>query len=268
MSEVERNRSTRPEERHAQILGLLARQTVASLADVQAATGASIATTRRDLTELANHGLVERTRGGARLIAQDSSLDESFGHRQHRHARAKGAIAQTAAELVQAGTAIFLNDGSTTFALAQALAHRKLKLWVATCALNIAELLARNGAIEVVVIGGSLRRTSFGTIGPLATNAIHQLHADIAFLGCDGVHIDAGVRSNSVYDAEIARTMAANADQTILVADSSKLGNKARSLIAPLAEIDHWITDRLDPEIRDQIPTRTTTASQQPPNAP
>lgn len=255
----------RPEERHAQILGLLARQTVASLADLQTATGASIATTRRDLTDLAARGLIERTRGGAHLVAQDSSLDESFSRRQHRHARAKGAIAQAAADHVRPGAALFINDGSTALALAQELAQRDLRLWVATCALNIAELLARNGAIDVVVIGGSLRRSSFGTIGPLATQAIRQLHADIAFLGCDGVHLEAGARSNSIQDAEIARTMAANADQTILIADASKLGNQARSLIAPLSEIDHWITDRLNADTRqklDQIPIDVTVAWQ------
>lgn len=263
MSEDERNAGTpRSEERRAQILGLLGRQASASLTDIRQATGGSVATTRRDLTELAEEGLIERTRGGARLIPRDSSLDEEFGRRQQRHARAKGEIAKAAAELVPAGCSLFLNDGSTTLALAHELTNRNLKLWIATSALNIAELLARNGGNEVVVIGGSLRRTSFGTIGPLATNALNQLHADLAFIGCDGIHLDDGPRSNSVYDAEVARTMMTRADSTVLLADGSKLTHPSRCLIAPWAQIDHWITDRLDREDQTQADQLSATVTQ------
>jgi DeoR/GlpR family transcriptional regulator of sugar metabolism len=262
MSVDERNHGThRSRERRAQILGLLGRQASASLTDIQQVTGGSVATTRRDLSELAEEGLIERTRGGARLIPRDSSLDEEFGRRQQRHARAKGEIAKAAAELVPTGASLFLNDGSTTLALAQELTNRDLKLWIATSALNIAELLARNGANEVVVIGGSLRRTSFGTIGPLATNALDQLHADLAFVGCDGIHLEDGPRSNSIYDAEVARTMTTHADRTVLLADASKLGHPSRCLIAPWDQIDHWITDRLeqaDQTQADRLPTTVT----------
>jgi DeoR/GlpR family transcriptional regulator of sugar metabolism len=235
-----------PDERLTRILDLLAQQELASLAELQAATGASEATARRDLETLAEQGLVQRTRGGARLVRRGSSLDEAFGRRRRRNARAKAAIAAAAADLVPSGAALFLNDGSTMLALAQELARRKLDLWVATCGLNIAELLAREERLEVVVIGGSLRRSSFGTIGPLATEAIRSLHADIAFLGCDGYDASEGVRSNSVHDAEVGRAFAGQADTTIVVADASKAGNKARAKAIGWEDADQLVTDAAD----------------------
>lgn len=255
-------RKLRSEERHAAILGLLGRQPTASLADLQETTGASIATTRRDLTELSDRGLLERTHGGARLIPRDSSLDEEFGRRQERHARAKGEIARAAADLVTPGSSLFLNDGSTTSALAQELNGRRLKLWVATCALNIAELLARDGDNEVVVIGGSLRRSSFGTIGPIATDTVAQLHADFAFLGCDGANLSDGPRSNSIYDAEVARAMVSRSERAVILADASKLKNSSRCLIAPWNRIHHWITDQLTPDVHAEASTLPTVVTE------
>jgi DeoR/GlpR family transcriptional regulator of sugar metabolism len=232
-----------PEERHEHILALLAQQEIASLEELQDATSASPATTRRDLAALAGRGLIERTRGGARLLAQDSSLDEEFGRRRRKNARAKRAIAGAAAELVPSGASVFLNDGSTVFALAQELARRGEEAWIATNALNVAELLARSPRFQVTVIGGSLRHSSFGTIGPFATGAIRDLHVDLAFLGCDGIDARGGVRSNNVFDAEVARAMAEAAGRVVVMADSSKVGALARAQVVGWERVDELVTD-------------------------
>lgn len=242
-----------PAERLDRILDLLAQQELASLAEVLAATGASEATARRDLETLAQRGLIQRTRGGARLVRRGSSLDEAFERRRRRNARAKAAIAARAADLVPSGAALFLNDGSTMVAFAHELARREVDLWIATCGLNIAELLARQETFEVVVIGGSLRRSSFGTIGPLATEAIHGLHADFAFLGCDGFHPTEGVRSNSLHDAEVARAFAGHADATVVLADASKAGNQARARSVGWDEVDRLVTDGRDDELDEAL---------------
>jgi DeoR/GlpR family transcriptional regulator of sugar metabolism len=238
-----------PAERLDRIVDLLAEQGLASLGEMRAVTGASEATARRDLDALAQSGLIERTRGGARLLQRGSSLDEAFERRRRRNARAKAAIAARAADDVPTGAALFLNDGSTMLAFAQELARRRLALTVATCGLNIAELLARQETFEVVVIGGSLRSSSFGTIGPLATEAIRTLHADFAFLGCDGFHRTQGVRSNSLHDAEVARAFASHADATVVLADASKSGNEARARSVGWDQVDRLVTDAQDEEL-------------------
>jgi DeoR/GlpR family transcriptional regulator of sugar metabolism len=242
-----------PEERLSRIVDLLAEQELASIAELRELTGASEATARRDLDELERRGLIERTRGGAHLIKRDSALDEAFDRRRRRNARTKAALAARAADLVSPGTAVFLNDGSTMFALAQELARRELELWVATCGLNIAELLARYPQIDVTVIGGSLRRTSFGTVGPLATGAIQALHADMAFLGCDGFDARDGVHSNSLHDAAVARSFVEQADSTTVVADASKLGNRARAKMLGWEHVGQLVTDAENDRLRQSL---------------
>ena len=143
------------EERQRRIDELLRRQAVASLAELMEATGASVATTRRDLVLLERLGLLARTRGGARAVQRHSTLEEEFEIRRSRDRRAKRLIAQCAAGLIEDGMALFLTDGTTSFALAQCLVHRHLT--VITGALNIAQLLAGSAGIEVIVLGGRLR---------------------------------------------------------------------------------------------------------------
>lgn len=241
-----------PAERHTVILDLLAHQEIAGLAEIQAAIGASEATARRDLAELAQRRLILRTRGGARRLQHDSSLDEEFSRRRRRHSHAKRLIAALAADRIEDGASVFLNDGSTTFALAQELDRRNSHAFVATCALNVAELLAHNAAFEVVVIGGTLRRSSFGTIGPLATHAIEQIHTDLAFLACDGLTPE-GVRSNSLSDAEVGRQMARHADRVIVVADSSKFATAARAQMVGWEVVDELVTDTVPPDFPESV---------------
>ena len=242
-----------PEERHALLLELLSRQQFASLDEMQRATGASPPTIRRDLTLLERQGLLKRVRGGASPVAVSSTLDEAFDLRRRRNARAKGAIALAAADLVMNRTSLLLNDGSTTLALAEELTARQPSLWIATNGLNIGERLASVSTFEVTVIGGALRASSFGTCGPLATAALSQLSVDSAFLSCDGADLDLGVRFNSLQDAEMAAAMARQARRVVVLADGSKIGQRAIAGTVGWSEVDVLITDACDAAWRERL---------------
>ncbi|KUI27917.1 DeoR family transcriptional regulator [Mycobacterium sp. GA-2829] len=235
------------------LLELLSRQQFASLDEMQRATGASLPTIRRDLTLLERAGLLKRVRGGASPVAVSSTLDEAFELRRRRNAREKGAIALAAAALVKNRTSVLLNDGSTTLALAEELAARAPSLWIATNGLNIGERLASVSSFEVIVIGGALRASSFGTGGPLATAAIAQLSVDVAFLSCDGADLDLGVRSNSLQDAEIAAAMAKRARRVVVLADSSKIGQRAIAGTVGWSDVDVLITNEIDEQWHDRL---------------
>ncbi|OBG89797.1 DeoR family transcriptional regulator [Mycobacterium sp. E802] len=241
------------EERHAHLLDLLSRQPFASLEDMQRATGASTPTIRRDLSALERRGLVKRVRGGASLAAASSTLDEAFDLRRRRNARDKGAIAVAAAAMVKPRSSLLLNDGSTTLALAEELASGAQPLWMATSGLNIGERLASVPSFEVHVIGGSLRASSFGTSGPLATAAIAQLRVDIAFLGCDGLDLDMGVRFNSLPDAEIASAMARQGRRVAILADAAKVGQSAIAGSLAWTDVDVLVTNHLDDAWREHL---------------
>jgi len=242
----------RHDERAAHLLDLLARQSSASLAEMQAVTGASLPTLRRDLRALEGQGALQRVRGGARAVQPNSPLDEAFDLRRRRNASAKGAIAVAAAQLITGQMAIFLPDGSTTLALAEELKGQGQPLSVATSALNIAVRLADTNGIEVTVLGGLLRGSSFGTVGPLTTAALQGLRADIAFISPDRLD-RTGPVTNSMLDAEVARTMAANATRTVVIADASKFTPGGSTRILPWEDVDDLITNAVSPAFADRL---------------
>lgn len=242
------------EERQRRIEELLRRQSIASLAEVIEVTGTSEATARRDLAQLERLGLLARTRGGARAVQRHSTLEEEFEIRQSRDRREKRLIGQRAAALIQDGMAVFLTDGTTAFALAQCLMHRHLT--VVTGALNIAQLLAGSAGIEVVVLGGRLRATSFGTTGSLSVNTIRNLHADAAFINADGVTPSGGVRDFSLDDAASARAMSENSDRTVVLASPGKIGFEARVRVLDWTHVDVLVTAHMPASFEDSLVTR------------
>jgi DeoR/GlpR family transcriptional regulator of sugar metabolism len=242
------------EERRQRIRDLFRRQAIASLSEVMQVTGASEATARRDLALLEGQGVVSRTRGGARAIRRQSTLEEEFEIRQSRDRREKRLIGQRAAELLTDGMSVFLNDGTTAYALAQCIVGRRLT--IVTSALNIAELLAGSAAIEVFVIGGRLRATSFGTTGPMAADAIAALHADVAVIGADGITLDGGVRAFSIDDAAVVRAMSAHASQTVVLASPVKVGVEGRVRMVDWPEVDELVTTSLPGEFADGLKQR------------
>jgi DeoR/GlpR family transcriptional regulator of sugar metabolism len=241
------------EERYAHLLELLSRQQFASIDDMQRATSASAPTIRRDLALLEKRGLVKRVRGGASLTSSSSTLDEAFELRRRRSAREKGAIALAAATLIEPRSSLLLNDGSTTLALAEELVSQAQPVWVATSGLNIGERLASVQAIEVVVIGGALRASSFGTVGPLATAALSQLTVDTTFLGCDGIDLELGPRFNSLPDAEVAAAMVRQGRRVVVLADSSKIGQRSRAGSIGWSDIDILVTNQLGDEWQKRL---------------
>ncbi len=242
------------DERRQRIQDLLRRQAIASLSEVMEVSGASEATARRDLVLLERGGLLARTRGGARAIQRHSTLEEEFEIRQSRDRREKRLIGQRAAELLSDGMTIFLTDGTTAYALAQCIVHRHLT--VITGALNIAQLLAGSAGIEVIVIGGQLRATSFGTTGPLSVETIGALHADVALIGADGVTRRGGVRAFSLDDAAVARAMSASAARTVVLASPAKIGFEARVRVIDWSRVDQLVAAPLPAEFADDLRRR------------
>jgi DeoR family transcriptional regulator of aga operon len=94
----------------------------------------------------------------------------------------------------------------------------------------------------VIVTGGTLRPLQHSLVDPLAGAVIEHIHADIAFVGCSGVDVRAGVTNINLPEADVKRRMLAAAARSIVVADGSKLGIAHHSRVAPVSDIDALIT--------------------------
>ena len=236
-----RSASTQRARRLTAILDLVARQRSVSLADLTTELGISPATARRDLTELADQRLVRRTHGGATVAEGRTELPVAL--RGTQFADAKRAIARAMAVRVPSGRhVIALSGGTTTADVARELSWRQ-DLTVVTNSLTIAQLLSERGRVRVVMTGGFLRPESLELVGALAENTFTAVNVGTAVLGADGVSAAAGVTTHDETEARTNHARVTKAQQTVVVADGSKVGRVALAQMAGLERVATLITD-------------------------
>jgi len=220
----------------------LTAQGEAQVAELSSLLGVSDMTIRRDLDTLALSGKVIRTHGGAALSGR-VVFDFQFLERTREQETAKRQIAETAAGLVQDGQSVLLDSGTTTLAVAHALKSKK-RLTVITTSLPIASELQGCEHIDLILLGGALRREAPDLIGPLTESNLEQLKADIAFIGADAVDGNGQAYNHSMAVARMLARMATSARQVYVVADSTKIGQTALARFGNLKNWNGLITDR------------------------
>lgn len=232
--------------RRERIVAIVDEQGFARVADLSGHFGISEVTLRADLDALARASAVQRIHGGAISNTHQISPERPFEQTSLAGAEQKRAIGAAAAALVHSGHAIVLDVGTTTAAIATALIARTdlRDVVIITNALNIA--VALEPAIPrftVIMTGGTLRPLQHSLVDPLASAVLDHIHADIAFIGCSGVDLEAGITNVNLPEADVKRRMMAAAARTVVVADGSKLGVTHHSRVAAIADVHSLITD-------------------------
>jgi DeoR family transcriptional regulator, aga operon transcriptional repressor len=229
------------DERRQHIMELVQRNGRVLISQVSAALGISRITIRKDIDYLASKGLLRRSHGGAISTQGATLLDPSLREKEQKQLREKLRIAAAAASLVVEGMCVVLDSGTTTTAIAREL-RRFSHLTVITNAVNIATELAATD-FEVILTGGNLRKNSFSLVGPLAEDALREVHADILFLGVDGFDVKTGVMTPNLLESRVNRAMIHTAERVVAVCDSSKFSRRSLALIAPPSAVHTVITD-------------------------
>ncbi len=221
------------------------------VSELREAFGVSGVTARSDLDALEAAGSVQRVHGGAVPVpaaGAGSRLDRepSFEEALAASVLPKQQIGVLAASLVSSGQSVILDVGTTTLAVARALLARTelTDVVIITNGLSIAlELEPAIPRFTVIVTGGSLRPLQHSLVEPLAATVFSQVHADLAFIGCNGVDADSGVTNVNLPEAGVKTLMLAAATRAIIVADGSKLGRVHLGRIGALAAFDTLVTD-------------------------
>ena len=208
----------------------------AQVAELATAFGVSEMTVRRDLRDLEQEGKLTRVYGGA-VAADEPSFAEVVVERLDRKSR----IGAAAAELVRDGQTIMLDIGTTTLQLARHLRGRSVT--VITSNLAAYEELLPETSVELVLLGGVVRRNYRSLVGVLAEDALRQLRADVAFLGASGIEKDLSVLDSTMVEAPIKRAMLASATRSVLLADSAKFGMRGVVRVCGPEELDTLVTD-------------------------
>ncbi len=178
-----------------------------------------------------------------RTLAQPERTFEETAATQRAQKR---AIARCAVDLVRSGDSVILDVGTTTTAIASELADRLELSDVSVFTSSITIALALEVAyprINVVVTGGTLRPKQHSLVEPLAGLVLEHIHARIAFIGCNGVDVAAGVTNVNLPESTVKRRMIRAAGERVVVADATKLGQVALAKVCDLDHVDLLITD-------------------------
>lgn len=207
--------------------------------------GVAVQTIRRDLRALCADGRLERTHGGAVLPSGVRNI--GYLDRRTVNRDAKRRIGLATAALIPDNASVFLNIGTTTEAVAQALRQHK-NLMIVTNNLNVANILADVPTCDVIVAGGRLRRTDGGLVGDLAALAIARFQVDFAVIGASAIDPDGHLLDFDPEEVRVSQQILDAARTSIVVADAGKFARKAPVRIGRLQDVDHWVTDRLSSE--------------------
>ncbi len=226
-------------DRHEFIAELVRRQGSVRARDLVERLGVTDETIRRDLSRLAELGIVRRSHGGA--VAMGPGDEATTAVRLREHADEKIAIGRRAAALVTPGMRIILDSGTTCLCLARELRRMPDLVVVTTAVTNALELLG-NPSTTVVMVGGVIRPNTFGTSGRLAAATLAELRVDHAFLAMHSVSARGGLTYPTFEEVEAKRAMIEAATEVTLLADHSKFGREALVRVAPLSSVQRIVT--------------------------
>ena len=224
------------EERRRHILSQVQTRGIVSLRELAEQLATSEVTVRRDLQAMAAEGLLRRTHGGAALP------DGLAAREADQQAAGKAAIAELAAGLVQAGDSILLGPGRTTLAMARLLASLP-ELTVVTNSVPVTQALMHVQQVDLVMMGGNLRRSIQALVGPVTQQNAEGLRVSQVFLSGEGVNVERGLTTPNLFAAATDQALAATARQVVVLADSAKIGRETMCQTVPCAGIDVLITD-------------------------
>ncbi len=242
--------------RRGAIVDLLTTQTsqmsVNELADQ---FGVSVATIRRDLTDLEEQSIVTRTYGGAALAPPRTELD--MRERELANAAAKRAIGVWAAEAIANDEVVILDAGSTTEQIAVNLRNRPVT--IVTNGLRVINRLVTHDQVRVLVLGGSLRGFNETIHGGEAEAMLRRIYAKRAFVGADALDPVRGVASRTYEQSRLKSLMIENAAEVYVVADASKLTDGNFNFWSELPR--HWtLVTSADADERHLAPLRSAGA--------
>jgi DeoR family fructose operon transcriptional repressor len=232
-----------------------------SFRDLAEALDTSESTVRRDLRSMVAEGLLSATRGGVgpaarvpaaapddasaahdRIHRTGPAVAARDGHRPDPQNAQREAIAAAAAALVVPGSAVLLGPGRTTTALARNLTTIS-HLTVVTNSITVTDALVPAPQIDVVVIGGALRRSIGAAVGPITEQALQGLRGAQVFLSGEGVTVERGLTTPNVFAAATDQALMAAGTQVVVLADHTKLGRDTMCQTVPSDRMDILVTD-------------------------
>ncbi|MCE6959826.1 DeoR/GlpR family DNA-binding transcription regulator [Cereibacter sphaeroides] len=230
-------------ERHRIILSAVQERPVVTVPELCQMTGASEATIRRDIAGLHVQKKLRRVRGGAEAVAPPGFVGinaRPFAMQETLRAPEKRAIARAAVDLCDDGDAIIVNGGTTTFQMVHPLTTKRLQVF--TNSFPIAEHLLKHSKNTVLLPAGVIYREQNIILSPFDDDGSRHFHARRMFMGCRGI-APLGLMEGDPLLIQAEQKLIGQADELIVLADSSKFAQRSSLVLCPLARIHTVVTD-------------------------
>lgn len=230
-------------ERHRIILGLVQSRSVASVGDLAEMTGASEATVRRDIAALALQKKLRKVRGGAEAITPSpygNITARPFRMAETLNQAEKQLIARAAVELCEAGDVVIINGGTTTFQMVHRMTDRQMH--VMTNSFMIAEHLIKHSKCTVLLPAGAVYREQGLILSPFESDGIAHFRARRMFMGAQSISAY-GIGEGDPLIIQSEQRLMRQADELVVLVDSSKFDARSSMIIAPLERAHTIITD-------------------------
>lgn len=229
-------------ERHQNIIEYLEKHKYASVQDLSSLMEVSLVTIRKDLTFLETEGYLYRTHGGASKKSR-YAFEENVVKKEAINVKQKQQIAKKALEYIKENDFIILASGTTIHYLARILDGHK-SITVLNASLRAAIELSRSNNINVIQLGGELRKSSASVIGATAEDMLREFSCTKLFLGIDGIDTAFGISTSNAAEAHLNRIMIEQADTVYVLGDSSKVNKRGFGRICGLEQVNTFITDK------------------------
>ena len=231
----------KPSDRQTKITRILRNKGRVSVDALVSELGTSPETIRRDLTALSSSGKLQKVHGGAilpRIIGEGE-----FQQRMQENVVEKSQIAELAYKLISPGDTLFIDTGSTTLIFAEELVSID-NLTIITNSTDIARIFDAQGSTQIYLVGGSYNAENHETVGSLAIAQLKQFKMKYAILTVGGIDAEAGIMDFNIDEAQIAKTMVEQAEELIVLADTTKLNRIGPFRVASLNKINTLVSNK------------------------
>ncbi len=228
-------------ERHKFILDSLHKNGFVKVADMANLLEVTTVTIRKDLKYLEEKKLLYRTHGSASPI-NPIATELNVIEKEKMKKDEKERIALAACELIEENDSIIIASGSTVYTFAENIKPKK-HLTVVTASLKVSILLNELDNVDVLQLGGTVRKNSVSVVGDYTTRFFEDITCSKLFLGVDGIDPESGITNSNIEEAQLNKSMMQASLKTIILSDSSKFGRRGFGRICKLDQVDVIITD-------------------------
>jgi DeoR/GlpR family transcriptional regulator of sugar metabolism len=197
-------------------------------------------TIRRDLKQLEDEGVLNRTYGGA-YVSDGVQSDVDVSIREHIHVEGKKKIAARCLPFIKSGDSIFLDASKTSLVIASML--KDYKLTVVTNSIKVITTLMDNPNIRLIMIGGTLSNSSLSNLGKTAEDNLRKYFFDSAFISCRSVSMQHGITDSNEQQAAIRQIASDHANHVFLVADYTKFDKTSFVSICGFEKVETVVVD-------------------------